>query len=234
VVEEAEHTSGHGGGASGKGLGSTVPPAVVPPLASRSTSVEASAARITSSSYLEVDEEGGSGPAGPLAPKGLNTILHSLGTLSNTTVSFASQARTQLWRRVLQAKRDRRGLFLQAGFPLVFVCISFVFRNMNTIDSATSLNTFAMSASQLTAPGVPHLGVPYLVNASGPAWYANVSTLMASSFAVAGSNGSGLVPSPITGVSTWQGTCTTGRTQRARLCSTTRPRPPPTSPSRSW
>jgi hypothetical protein len=214
VVEEAEAVAAGGGAGSGVGgdkgghAGKASSVAVFPPLAVRATSVDSAsnAARVTSSSYMEVDVEHGAGLAvDPLAPSSLNTILQSLGVLSASSVSFLAQARTQVWRRVLQAKRDRRGLFLQCVFPLVFVSISFVFRSMNNINAATTLTTFAMSASQLVAPGVAHLALPYLVNGTGTdAWSVPITGAMGA-FAVPGSNGSALALTPIAPYCSWRG-----------------------------
>jgi hypothetical protein len=111
----------------------------------------------------------------------LKSILQALSSRSVTAASFGSQIKTQLWRRYKQATRDRRGLFLQCVFPLIFVAISFVFRSLNNIDSSTSLVTFPMSPSQFL--GQPQqVSLPYFVNASKPLpdWAVTVTGILSS------------------------------------------------------
>ena len=130
----------------------------------------------------------------------LKTILQTLSQRTTVSASFWSQAKTQLWRRYKQATRDRRGLFLQCVFPLIFVCVSFVFRSLNNVDLKTNLRTFYMQPSQLTDVG-GSVTVPWLVNASGPAvaWVDAVNAAMAAT----GGQGVPATPNVNRGVVTW-------------------------------
>ena len=94
-------------------------------------------------------------------------LSSSLATASRA--SFLEQAKAMFWRRFSQSKRDKRGLFLQCVFPLIFVAVSFFFRGLQNISPYTDLNSMAMTPAQFVdASAAYQYLVPYVVNVSSP------------------------------------------------------------------
>ena len=157
-----------------------------------------------------LDVEAGPEPAGRASHghsgTSLGALLASLSHRATASAGVSKQIKTQLWRRFQQAKRDRRGVFLQCVFPLMFVAISFVFRSLNSINAATNLATITMSPTQFLAQ--PQLTtLPFLVNSTLPlpAWATFVTAAMSAHFGGASASG---VPqpqavTPASGVEQW-------------------------------